>query len=195
MKTFNGALRDNSSIWRQPPSPEVDAAWDYISAEMFELITVSEQDILLSGKDPSKTLQAPLSWGYGEGAYIVQVDVFHQIHCLNELRKEMHHDYYYDGKPASELHHHHKAHCVHMLLQALMCSADVGIITHNWVHNERIEEPKTRPMSDFNVVKKCADFNGLLAWTRKNAVQDIKSKWPLLKYEPGMPIVTGEGYA
>lgn len=194
-RTFNGALRDNSSIWRQRPSPEVDAAWDEISGEKFQLITVSASDVLRSGKDPSVTLQAPISWGHGEGAYIAQIEVFHQIHCLNELRKEIYKDYYYSGDHLSEVHQSHKAHCIHMLLQALTCTSDVGIITHNWVHNERIREPKTRPMADFNVVKQCANFDKLLDWMRKAAVQDLKKKWPSLKWEVGMKIVSGEGYA
>src|SRR3569833_3693575 len=124
-RSFNGALRDNSTIWRQPPSPEVDEAWDYISTEGFEIITVSETDVVNSGKDPTISLKAPSSWGAGDDAYIAQVEVFHQIHCLNELRKEMDYEYYYKSPP-DELHKSHKRHCIHMLLQSLMCSADVG---------------------------------------------------------------------
>jgi hypothetical protein len=82
-----------------------------------------------------------------------------------------------------------------MLLQALMCSADVGIITHNCVHNENIPDPKTRPMPDFNVVKKCANFDSLLEWNREVAIKDFPSKWPSLKYIPGMKIIPGQGYA
>ncbi|KAL1843346.1 hypothetical protein VTK73DRAFT_2867 [Phialemonium thermophilum] len=97
MRTLNGALRDNASIWRQPPSPEVDRAWDDISTEGFEVITVPESAVVRSGKDPAVSLRAPRSWGAGEDAYVAQIDVFHQIHCLNELRKEMDYDYYYQS--------------------------------------------------------------------------------------------------
>jgi len=215
LRTFNGALWDNTTIWRQPPSPEVDAAWDYISTEGVEVITVSESAVVNSGKDPSISIKAPPSWGAGDDAYVAQVDVFHQIHCLNELRKEIDFDYYYAGKSrgpqpdksssdhhdhlqthrSDDLHQAHKRHCVHMLLQALMCSADVGIITHNWVHNEDIAPPKTRPMPDFNVIKKCADFDGLLAWAREHAVEDLRSRFSALRWAEGMKIVPGDGYA
>ncbi|KAK3315883.1 hypothetical protein B0H66DRAFT_459968, partial [Apodospora peruviana] len=100
-------------------------------------------------------------------AYIAQIEVFHQIHCLNELRKEIHYDHYYKSGPPDEFHRSHKAHCIHMLLQAVTRAADVGLISHNWVHNENIEEPKTRPMPDFNVVKMCRDFDSLLDWGRR----------------------------
>src|SRR3569833_851711 len=189
-RSFNGALRDNSTIWRQPPSPEVDEAWDYISTEGFEIITVSETDVVNSGKDPTISLKAPSSWGAGDDAYIAQVEVFHQIHCLIELRKAMDYEYFYKSPP-DELHMSHKRHCIHLLLQSLMCSADVGNITHNWVRNENIPEPKIRPMPDFNVVKKCADFDGLLEKTKKKTKKEHKQKFSHLRYVPGVDIVPG----
>ncbi|KAK4447006.1 hypothetical protein QBC34DRAFT_427803 [Podospora aff. communis PSN243] len=192
--TFNGALRDNTSIWRMPPSPEVDAAWDRISAEDMQIITVSAEDVRRSGKDPSLSIKAPESWGLGSDAYIAQVEVFHQIHCLNELRNEMYPDYYHISHP-TELHLAHRAHCIHMLLQALMCNADVGIITHNWVHDERYSEPKTRAFPDFGVHKMCRNFDAVMGWLReKGGVRDFASKF-LMKYPPGAPVVQGEGYA
>jgi hypothetical protein len=73
-----------------PPSPEVDAAWNWLSGEDVQLVTVSREDIVKSGKDATLAVEAPPSWGLGKDAYIAQVEVFHQIHCLNELRKELH---------------------------------------------------------------------------------------------------------
>lgn len=195
--TLNGKLRDNSSIWRMPPSPDVDAMWDYVSAEDMQLITVSAADVVKTDKDPAVAVKAPSSWGRGDDAYIAQVEVYHQIHCLNELRKEMSSNYnYYYKFPPTELHIAHKAHCVHILLQTLMCNADVGIITHNWVHNEAYLAPKTRPFPDFNVVKKCRDFDALSRWLREGGggVEDLAAKLPL-DYSQGMPIIPGDGYA
>ena len=200
LKTFNGVFRDNISIWRMAPSPQVDEAWDYVSAEGFELIMVSSEDILSSGKDPSITIQAPPSWGAGSDAYFAQIDVFHQIHCLNMLRKGIFSEYYYydqDGTADSvseEFRRTHQMHCIHMLLQTLMCSADVGIITHNWVHNEKLNDPKTRPFPDFNVVKKCRDFDALLGWVREKGVKDVHARFSKLMYPTGAPIVPGDGY-
>ncbi|KAM7184700.1 protein of unknown function (DUF3328) domain containing protein [Naviculisporaceae sp. PSN 640] len=194
-KTFKGALRDNTSIWRMPPSPEVDAAWDYLSAEDMQIITVSASDIHLSGKDPAISVKAPESWGLGSDAYIAQVEVFHQIHCLNELRKDIHYTYYYGEKKPTELHLAHRGHCIHMLLQVLMCNADVGIITHNWVRDERYDGPKIRAFPDFSVQKTCRDFDGIMEWLReKGGVKDFEKKFPM-EYPSGAPIVEGEGYA
>jgi len=80
---------ETSSIYIQGPSPEVDAAWDYISAEKGPIITVSRDEAKALGRDPEVIVKAPKSWGMGDDAYPAQIDVFHEIHCLDMLRKEM----------------------------------------------------------------------------------------------------------
>lgn len=193
---MNGALRDNRTIFRANPSPEVDAAWDLISAEGFEIIIVPSSSISLAGKDASNAVRVPTSWNRGTDAYIAQVDVFHQIHCLNELRKEIHSDYYYGPDfERSTLHIDHKKHCIHMLLQNLMCHADVEIIQHNWVHNAKISEPQTRPFPDFNTVKMCRNFDSLLDWAKDSAVKDLRGKWRDLIVPEGVEVIEDDGYA
>jgi hypothetical protein len=197
---LNGRLHDNTSIYRHDPSPEVDKAWDTLAAENYEIITVDAATISKIGKRPSLSVKAPLDWGRGNDAYLAQIDVFHQIHCLNELRKEMHWDYYY-GKELNRSslpleHVEHKKHCVHMLLQSLMCHADVDIVTHNWVHYENIGQPNrpyAEPFPDFNTVKQCRDFDSLLNWVHSNAVEDLSQKWKNLKKPEGVEIVQGDG--
>ena len=148
-----------------------------------------------SHKPLSKTVKAPISWGHGDDAYLAQIEVFHQIHCLNELRKNIHYDHYYRAPP-DEVHQAHVGHCIHMILQALMCAADVGVITHNWVRSEKVAEPRERVMPDFSVVKMCRDFDGLLDWAREKGVKGLKRKWMGLRYPgEGVEIVEDDGYA
>lgn len=195
LETLNGALRDNTSVWRMSPSPHVDAAWNWISAEDMQIITVSAADVKKVGKNATVSVKAPQSWGLGDDAYIAQVEVFHQIHCLNELRKELYPDYYYGGRGRTELDMSHKTHCVHMLLQNLMCNADTGIITHYWLHDELYSEPKTRPFADFSVEKKCRDFEAVMGWLRKEGgVRDFASKFPM-EHPDDAPVTYNQGYS
>ncbi|KAG2419954.1 hypothetical protein HFD88_004751 [Aspergillus terreus] len=203
LQKFNGAVNDNSSIFRQDPSPEVDAAWDLISAEGFEITTAEASSLAKAGQDPSVLVHAPASWNRGDDAVVVQIDVFHQIHCLNELRKEIHFDYYYknrygDRSKAPAEHMIHKKHCIHILLQNLICHADVDLIPHNWVHYEGLNQstrPWAEPLADFNAVKKCRDFSGLLEWARETAIQDLPTRWKELQYQKGRPVLDGSnGY-
>lgn len=181
----------------------MDQAWDRLSAEGFEIITVDKEAVIRAGKSPHESVKAPFSWGRGDEAYIAQVDVFHQIHCLNELRKEIHFNHYYgndsrltqDRLPRN--HVEHKKHCIHILLQNLMCHADVDIITHNWVHYAEINQPSrpyAEPFADFNAVKQCRDFEALLNWTQTNSVRDLGRKWRQLEMPEDAVLVEGDGY-
>jgi hypothetical protein len=76
-----------------------------------------------------------------------------------------------------------------------MCNADVGIITHNWVHNEHIADPKDRIMPDFNTGKMCRNFDTLLEWATDKGIKDLGKKVNALRLPEGTPIVEGEGYA
>lgn len=202
---FNGRIHDNTTIFRQDPSPEVDDAWDRLSAEGFEIITVDEESVIRSGKTPGLSVKAPLSWDRGPQAYVAQVEVFHQVHCLNELRKEIHADYYYgshnrSNKSSEELRAdrmEHKKHCIHMLLQNLLCHADVEIITHNWVHYDLHDQPNrpyAEPFADFNVIKKCRNFEELLIWQKEKSIANLSSRWAELKMPDGAEFVSGDGY-
>lgn len=196
---LNGAVTDNTSIFRADPSPEVDAAWDNLATEGFELITVSSSDLARAGISATSSVKAPMSWGRGSDAYIAQIDVFHQIHCLNELRKEIHYDYYYKpgyGDRPPPQHMIHKKHCIHILLQNIMCHADVDIVAHNWVHYGNIHQegrPYAEPLADFSIVKQCRRFDRLLAWAKEEAVDNLSKKWQGLRPPEGAVILDGTG--
>jgi hypothetical protein len=82
-------MDETTSIYIQNPSPEVDAAWDYISSEAGSIITINSEEVRRLGRDPATIVKAPEDWGFGTDAFPAQIDVFHEIHCLNMLRKEM----------------------------------------------------------------------------------------------------------
>ena len=93
------------------------------------------------GKDPTIAAKYPDEYGLGSDAYIVEIDVFHQIHCLNTLRKEINFEYYFgdqypDRKNLPKFHKIHISHCLYLLLQNLMCQANVDVITHKWVEGQ-----------------------------------------------------------
>jgi hypothetical protein len=191
LKTLNGLRTDNKTIYRQPPSPEVDAAWNDISMLGFEGIIASAEDIVKSGKDPAFAIQAPQSWKEGSDAYLVEMDVFHQIHCLNMLRKHIHYGYYFKG-PITSAREHHRDHCLYTLLQNLMCKADVGIITLNWMYMEK--HGRFMPAEDFSLAKKCVDFDAILTWAKDNAIQDWNPRWKALRHPPGTKTVPVNTY-
>ncbi|KAI1316447.1 hypothetical protein F5Y16DRAFT_406852 [Xylariaceae sp. FL0255] len=153
-------------IYSFPPSPEVDAAWRRISAR--SVISVTRDDIVGIGKDPNTAVRMNPVWGDPE-TYLGSVEIFHQIHCLNTLRKGLinNYDYYYGQKWGWEppiMFELHLRHCTNMLLQTLMCHSDVEIVTNMW------SEAQPWPYADFGVIKQCKDFEKLLEWTESQQI-------------------------
>ncbi|PMD44601.1 hypothetical protein L207DRAFT_421380, partial [Hyaloscypha variabilis F] len=169
---LDGTFWSNTSIFRQDPSPEVDAAWSRIAATY--ITTAPSSAILSAGKDPRKIVKAPASWGLGDDAYPVDIDALHQVHCLNALRKDIFYEYYYGALNRSHFYLAHRSHCIHILLQNLMCKSDAEIITMKWVREE--STAKERPWPDFSVVKRCGDFEALVEWAMRNEVKDSEEK-------------------
>lgn len=159
-KQINASLaNEDDSIWRKPPSPEVDAAWDRVSKLGYH--TVTSADVVALGKDPEMTVRAPAHWGMGDDAHIVQLDVTHQIHCLNAIRKAMYPEYYPIRKMMKDV---HPQHCLHVLLQNLMCDASVDVMTYNWMETQR------HPFPDMSINKKCRDYEAVLTWHEEHLV-------------------------
>jgi hypothetical protein len=152
------------SIYRGRPSPELDAAWERVSSQA--PVPVNREDILAQGKDPDDVAKWPEEFGFGPKAYIGGIDVFHQIHCLNVLRKHLHfnYDYYYAGKRMNKHHELHVGHCVHLLLQNIMCTGNVDIYPHFWADAVDNAAP------DFDINHKCRDFEAILKWHEDHAV-------------------------
>lgn len=78
----------------------------------------------------------------GYGAY--GLGVYHQMHCLNRIRKSFYPDAYYPGQARHELLHHasesgllcspaacayaRQDHCFDVLRQAILCHGDISVV-------------------------------------------------------------------
>jgi Mycotoxin biosynthesis protein UstYa len=124
------------------------------------------------GRDPKISVRFHDSLELGSEAYMAHFDVFHQIHCLNALRKTAFKDYpNYPTKPHDhrpELKYIHLAHCVDILVQNLMCQPNVDLITYNWVETQSI------PVADFNIKHQCRNWDVIAAWQKGNSVPEEK---------------------
>jgi hypothetical protein len=156
-------------LGRAEPGPRTDELWE--DFEYQRMFAISSEQVRRLGKDPEKTVKFPPEYGLGDDAYMGALDVFHQIHCLNVLRREAFKDYYWDGEKYheemysrqpqrvhTEFEWIHMRHCTDMLLQALMCSANTEMVTMTWM------ETQENPWPDFNVNKKCVNFDAMKQW-------------------------------
>ncbi|KAJ5971439.1 tat pathway signal sequence [Penicillium vulpinum] len=188
---INGSLLDmDTSIFRAPPSPEVDRAWSRISSLAPHVM--SGDDVLRLGKDPTKTARFTEDFGFGEDAHIAELDVLHTIHCLNAIRRDVHWRHYYlDTYPTGEfpeLHRIHTDHCLYVVLQNLMCAATLDVVTQPWVHGQ------LHPFPDFSINKKCRDFGSILDWHEKTMVSDLDAYAELRMPEGHVPYEMSEEF-
>lgn len=173
---------DPTAIFASPPSPEVDTAWNRIEDNM--ILGITREDVMRVGKDPETAVKMNPDWGVEGDLYLAEVEVFHQIHCLNSLRKALifNYDYYYGemyGFEAPQFFESHLRHCTSLLLQVLQCHADTEVITHVW------HEDQPQPFPDFGINKQCKDFDALLRWKEETDLEDAHRKFRTYRAPPG----------
>jgi len=191
---------DPRDIYRLPPSPEVDAAWDRIS-EADGVFVMSEEEVIRAGKDPKMVVDAPASFGFPEGkTKMMGLDGLHQMHCLNVLRKGLiiNYDYYWGSEygftPPLDF-AHHLDHCLTVLRLHLMCHPDLEPFTFTW------REGQIKPYADFEIRKSCINYDNIVEWRDKLQGPRHPELWRAL-YKPkgvlqkeavlGLPKVTNE---
>jgi hypothetical protein len=180
---YNLSTSDNQFVGH---GPAVDRAWREISYDMGDQ-WISKQDMAHLGMpewhlkvDNPKT---------GETGYRVGVEVFHQLHCLNLLRRVTYKDYY--GKLGGEFGHGEKAlqmhtgeyrtmraelcpidnyldHCIEVIRHQLMCSADIGLFSLYMVDGD----PQAWPELNTNHI--CRDFSAIKEWALENSVGNME---------------------
>lgn len=101
---------------------------------------------------------------------MVQLDVFHQIHCLNRLRKLLYPQVYHtdisSGSEESADALNHLEHCVESLRQSLQCSSDISTIYWQW-------SPKFQHMlGNPATTHTCRDFEHIREWAVQHKLDD-----------------------
>ncbi|KAI1128591.1 hypothetical protein F5Y10DRAFT_240115 [Nemania abortiva] len=131
----------------------------------------------------NKTLPIPGS----EGGYVIQLSVFHQLHCLNQIRKGI----YGAVDMANEddlLGIEHLDHCLDMLRQSVMCNSDITPTTFART------SPRARMKVVAEVVHTCRNFANIQQWAwnrrlsteldRDTLVTDDPLGWGTYTYSP-----------
>ncbi|KAL1754605.1 hypothetical protein FB107DRAFT_275608 [Schizophyllum commune] len=98
-----------------------------------------------------------------EGLYFGQLDVFHQLHCLNYLRMGLTPERYRHVIQKDLLEYEHLNHCIDSIRQSLMCSSDVSVNVWQW------SEQHQSVVGRLNVAHSCRNFDKIRDWARERA--------------------------
>ncbi|KIN03061.1 hypothetical protein OIDMADRAFT_18524 [Oidiodendron maius Zn] len=176
-QNFNSTLF-GTSIYRQEPSPEVDQAW--VDLGVYLGVILVDEDKALKAGITKGHVKTPQNVG---GEYFANVEVFHQLHCLNLLRKTSHWNYnYYQNLGEVEFENEerflriHADHCLDALREQLMCTADIGILPYIRVKG------KDRSYPDFLAAPHmCRNFEDIRSWAIKAQIGEVG---PELLHDP-----------
>ncbi|KAF5328206.1 hypothetical protein D9619_013399 [Psilocybe cf. subviscida] len=156
IKTFTFGISNDISPYQGSPSPEVDHLWEELYSVGFQRIPKSD-----AARLPNKTAPIP---GDPEGFYITELDVFHQLHCLNFIRKALHPNYYPAQRLGTPENNLHVSHCVDSIRQSLMCSADISTVVWQW------DAAQQNNTFQGEIAHKCRNFGMIQDWARERAI-------------------------
>jgi len=117
-------LPNNEPAYVGPPRPEVDAAWDDLT---------QATEIWIKGDEAKDVSNRTISSDKG---WLVSLDVYHSLHCVNLVRKGLDWDYYYGDQPGQTpvnyMTRDHMYHCLEHLRQVVMCHSDLTPMRFRW---------------------------------------------------------------
>ncbi|KAF8993370.1 hypothetical protein BDQ17DRAFT_1312361 [Cyathus striatus] len=171
VKSFTSG-REHKTIY-QGLSDDVDRAWGELYNHTILKIPKSEAALL-----PNKTYPIKEEPGY----YIAGLDVFHQLHCLNLVRRALNKDHYPNDVHLTE---EHISHCVDSVRQSLMCNADISVNVWQWSDEVKgVVGYSTQAHS-------CKNFNKLLDWARDHRLHHwIDTRFYIDDELPDPPVIS-----
>ncbi|KAF9491991.1 hypothetical protein BDN71DRAFT_1397470 [Pleurotus eryngii] len=113
-----------------------------------------------------------------EESYVVELDVFHQLHCL----VESHYPHKYARlSPRNDI---YMSHCLDSIRQSLLCSADVSLIVWQW----DAEAGQSLPRG--YAVHHCRDFDRIKEWAVTRQLDDkLNTKIHVVYDLPSPPLL------
>lgn len=94
-----------------------------------------------------------------KGGYLVTLDVYHTLHCVNRARKALY-PAYYASPNRPEVDRAHVEHCLDLLRQVLMCHGDVALHTYQWL------DDRPAPWPTFQTTHQCRKWERIVEWSR-----------------------------
>ncbi|KAJ6478196.1 hypothetical protein C8R45DRAFT_1101585 [Mycena sanguinolenta] len=173
VQVYHVGFPGDLSPFQIPSSPALDQMWSDLYD--FGISRIPKEE---AARLPNKTHAIPGDDGY----YIAELDVFHNLHCLNKIRMALDPDYYPDWRisttnnwiPSQQNATEHVGHCVEWIRQAIMCNGDTSVIVWQW------QDLKNISMVKGNIAHTCRKFEKLQDWAKERMMN--------IRYDPTVHI-------
>ncbi|KAB5543049.1 hypothetical protein GE09DRAFT_1191673 [Coniochaeta sp. 2T2.1] len=110
--------RDERFYGEDEVSEGLDELWRYYTGPSEGQFKVDEAT--------ARTVVPTIEVWFDRGKYDYGLSVFHQVHCLDVLRRAYYPDHYFPNQTVQKV-REHKQHCLDYLRQSVMCSGDVTV--------------------------------------------------------------------
>ncbi|KAF2015189.1 hypothetical protein BU24DRAFT_482779, partial [Aaosphaeria arxii CBS 175.79] len=181
---------DNYTKYSGPPTHENTKAWENLIPHKHHYITfrnfmysyskisatffsLSEDELRASGESLHDSVQLA-----DEDGYLAALGVYHELHCLRQVRLYLYRDTYFGNLTEANLEwfYSHLDHCIETLRISIMCNADLSLYTFYWKERE-----ENRPHAKSNSQRQCLNWAQIEQWSISRQV----SLWPRLVRKGG----------
>ncbi|KAI6080728.1 hypothetical protein F4821DRAFT_273635 [Hypoxylon rubiginosum] len=136
-----------------PPTHEQDRAWDNLIRPAYFNASLEELD------KAGETLENLTE--LTSGGYLSSIGVYHELHCLRQLRLYLFKERYYPNltEYQEETFHSHLDHCLEALRETIMCNGNTAMLSFFW------ESPHAlQPIPRSNGKSVCVRWNSVERW-------------------------------
>ncbi|KAL9106115.1 MAG: hypothetical protein Q9227_008815 [Pyrenula ochraceoflavens] len=167
--TIMAHYRDDGPRYVGVPNLELDRNWEDLVGGRY--IRLEDHEVEKLNKDDAEVAdltQVRASPGVADvSGFYGSVDMVHNLHCLNTIRKQFDPEYYETHLDASMKHSHrmkmrmHVDHCIDQIRQAILCHADLTPVTLRPV---TMDDPSADLVGETERQHTCRDWRAVRKW-------------------------------
>ncbi|PHH86940.1 hypothetical protein CDD83_9555 [Cordyceps sp. RAO-2017] len=141
-------------VYAGPPSLEQEKAWDALVEPTY--FNLSREELARAGESAEAVVEV------ASGGYLAALGVYHELHCLQQLRYWLYRDQYYPdaaGAQGPRGMRPHLDHCLETLRLTVMCRANTALYTFNWR-----EPTRAKPALQSSSRSVCVKWSSVQDW-------------------------------
>lgn len=157
---------DEYSEYSGPPTPEQNRAWDKLIRPVY--FKATREELERAGESMENKVELE------DGGYLANIGVYHELHCLRQLRFYLYRDMYYANITEAQENylHSHLDHCIETLRLTIMCHGNTGVYSFAW------DDPTAhKPATQSNSRSVCVKWSSIETWSYSR----MTSSDPLLR--------------
>lgn len=159
VKSRDSHGHDKVQKYDGPPTVDKDRAWDRLIKPAY--FNATFEDLERAGESLDNVTQLT------GGGYLASIGVYHELHCVRQLRFYIYKDRYYPNISKTEDRYLriHLDHCIEALRETIMCSGNTALISFYW------DKPTaTQPAAQSNARSQCAQWDSIERWGHSRMV-------------------------